>query len=114
MSRNQTPRGRSRETSERQIGLLAVVGVAVCCGLPVVVGAGALAAIGGVLCNLWVITAAVVLAVVTIAYFSRRRRAPGADCCPPPPSPAAGSQRGQRLGGQRGPDHETPSSPEDR
>jgi mercuric ion transport protein len=65
------------------LGLFALVAMALCCALPVLVGAGALAAIGGVVGNIWVIAAAVVVAVGTLGYFASRRRANAADCCAP-------------------------------
>ncbi|MGG5752833.1 hypothetical protein ACQ3I4_09430 [Zafaria sp. Z1313] len=62
-----------------------------CCGLPLLIAAGALGAVGSFLGNPWVILAAVALAV-TVLLWTLRRRQPGTtdkmeDCC----SPAAGS-----------------------
>ena len=58
-----------------------------CCGLPLLIAAGALGAVGSVLGNPWVIAAALVLAAVTMARALLRRRevVPGEteDCCGP-------------------------------
>lgn len=58
-----------------------------CCGLPLLIAAGALGAAGSVLGNPWFITAAVALAAVTLVWALRRRRAGASgeteDCCAP-------------------------------
>ena len=59
----------AKEAKGRDLGILAVVGVAVCCGLPV------LAAIGGVLRNAWIVLAAVIVVVAIVAW---RRLSPEA------------------------------------
>jgi hypothetical protein len=58
----------------------AVVAVAICCGLPVLVAAGVLAVVGGVLGNPWVIAAAAALALGTFTYFVYRGRVRAAAC----------------------------------
>lgn len=58
-----------------------------CCGLPLLIAAGALGAAGSFLGNPWVILAAVALAAVVLLWALRRRRpgTPGGmdDCCAP-------------------------------
>ena len=62
------------------------VGVAVlmvaCCAAPLLIAGGALAGIGGVLSNPWVIAAGVVLVIAALVGVARRGK-PGGDCCPP-------------------------------
>ncbi|MFE6611979.1 MULTISPECIES: hypothetical protein [Amycolatopsis] len=62
----------------------------VCCGLPVLIAAGALGALGSVLGNPWVIGAAVMVVLAAAAWFARRRITRHAttrddSCCPPVP-----------------------------
>lgn len=57
-----------------------------CCGLPLLIAAGALGAAGSVLGNPWVIAAAVTLAAVTLVWALRRRTgvpSQAEDCCAP-------------------------------
>lgn len=58
-----------------------------CCGLPLLIAAGALGAAGSALGNPWVIAAAVALAAVALAWTLRRRRVGPSgeteDCCAP-------------------------------
>ncbi|MFJ6272397.1 hypothetical protein HTS88_21235 [Pseudarthrobacter oxydans] len=62
-----------------------------CCGLPLLIAAGALGAAGSVLANPWVIAAAAFLAAgVLVRALQRRRKAASGDtedCC----APGAGS-----------------------
>ena len=64
---------------------------ALCCGLPLLIAAGALGAAGSILANPWVITAAVLLAVGVVVWaLQRRHKGASGDtrgCC----APAAGS-----------------------
>lgn len=63
-------------------GIGAAVLTIACCAAPALIAAGALAGIGGVLGNLWVIAAAVpVLAGAVTAAVRRRTRRDA--CCPP-------------------------------
>lgn len=78
----------AKEAKGRDLGILAVVGVAVCCGLPVLVGAGALAAIGGVLRNAWIVVAAVIVVIGVAVFAVRRQRSNSADACCPPTQPS--------------------------
>lgn len=72
----------SREASGRDLGILAGVGLAVCCGLPLLVGASTLAAIGGVFRSAWLASAGLGLLLATLVYYARRRST-AASCCPP-------------------------------
>lgn len=72
---NTTPRKPFQKTSDRDIGIMAALGLAVCCGLPLLLTAGAIAAIGGFLRSPWVIAAGLVLAISAVAYARARRRA---------------------------------------
>ncbi len=80
-------------------GPLAAVGVGaalvVCCALPLLLAAGALGALGGVLWNPWLLAGAAAVVVATLAVTVTRVRRRGArtpngsspqdeDCCPPP------------------------------
>jgi hypothetical protein len=61
-----------------------------CCGLPVLIAAGTLGAVGSVLGNPWAIGAAVALLIGLLAWRLRRRPPPSANqpdsgCCPPEP-----------------------------
>lgn len=82
-------------------GLLAVGGFVLlhvlCCGLPLLIAAGALGAAGSFLGNPWVILGAVALAAVVLFWALRRRR-PGAsggmdDCCAPAAVSASNQDR---------------------
>ncbi|GAA3137029.1 hypothetical protein GCM10010530_66550 [Kribbella aluminosa] len=55
----------------------------VCCAGPVLIAAGALAGVGGLLGNPWVIAAAGFLVVAAVTAVVRRRRAGRDECCPP-------------------------------
>jgi hypothetical protein len=70
---------------------------ALCCGLPLLIAGGALAGIGGVVGNPWVIGAAVALVVGVVAWRIRRRTATSNsrrndDCCAPE-APLSGQSR---------------------
>lgn len=62
---------------------------ALCCGLPLLIAGGALAELGSVLGNPWVIGAAVALLVAAVAWRIRRRargtRSSDSACCAPQP-----------------------------
>jgi hypothetical protein len=73
---------------------LAAIGIVLlpllCCGLPLFIAAGALGAVGSVLGNPWVITAAIVLVLGVVFWRVRRfvTTTSGEQCCPPrPPMP---------------------------
>ena len=82
-------------TAPTVLAALGIVSLPVlCCGVPLLIGigaAGALGAIGSVLGNPWVISAAVVLVAGVLMLALRGRRTAGSqpkdDCCAPP-SPA--------------------------
>ncbi|MCP3818514.1 hypothetical protein NLX86_10405 [Streptomyces sp. A3M-1-3] len=81
-------RGRSGGVGLVAAGLLMVL----CCAGPLLVGAGALGAVGGALRNPWLISVAAVVAVMAVGYVlrcraGRRRGAVPEDCCPPEPRP---------------------------
>lgn len=66
------------------LGVGVVALMALCCGGPALIAAGALGAVGGFVANPFVILAAIVVAFVAVTGVLRRaRRAGGADCCPP-------------------------------
>lgn len=58
-----------------------------CCGLPLLIAAGALGAAGSILANPWVIAAAVFLAAGALVWALQRRRKGSSgdtkDCCAP-------------------------------
>ncbi|MGH3312722.1 MAG: hypothetical protein ACRDP3_19435 [Streptomyces sp.] len=84
------PPGRNKESSGAGTAA-AGTGVALlmiaCCALPALIAGGALAGIGGVLGNPWLIAAAVVLVAAASTAIVRRRRS-GRDACCPPTGPA--------------------------
>ena len=82
----------TKVAKNRDVGLLALIGIAVCCGLPVLVGAGALAAAGGLLRSWWPVLAAVVIAIGSLAYTARRHASSKA-CRPATPSPSPPARR---------------------
>lgn len=55
-------------------GLMAVVAMVTCCALPVLISAGILATIGGVLRNPLIIAAAALVLAGAVAYALRRLR----------------------------------------
>ncbi|AFM20156.1 MULTISPECIES: hypothetical protein [Actinomycetes] len=82
------PGSESKRTALAAAGFLLVP--IVCCGLPVLIAAGALGAVGSVLGNPWVIGTAVVVVLAAVTRFARRRvTRHGAtrdnSCCPPVP-----------------------------
>jgi len=54
-------------------GLMAVVAIVTCCALPVLISAGVLATIGGVVRNPLIIVAATLVLGGAVAYALRRR-----------------------------------------
>ncbi|MGW7363536.1 mercury transporter [Streptomyces sp. NPDC054841] len=82
------PRERSRPG-----GLLGGLGagllMVLCCAGPLLLGGGALAAVGGFLSNPWLITVGAMVVVMAVAYVlrcrarRRRRRGTGPDDCYP-------------------------------
>ncbi|EGX54841.1 hypothetical protein SZN_35877 [Streptomyces zinciresistens K42] len=54
-----------------------------CCALPVLIAGGAIAGLGGILGNPWLIATAVVLVAAGITTIVRRRRSGRDACCPP-------------------------------
>lgn len=82
----------SGPASRRDVGKLAAVGLVVCCGLPLLISAGVLAAIGGVLRSPWVIAAGLALAVSATAYARARRRAGSCSCDAPHTGPVTGKR----------------------
>jgi hypothetical protein len=89
-----TPGSQGKRTALAAAGFLLLP--VLCCGLPLLIAAGALGAVGSVLGNPWVIGAAVVVILAAVAWFARRRTGATRDgatrdgatrddlCCPPP------------------------------
>ena len=82
------PKGRTAPTVLATLGIVLLP--MLCCGVPLLIGvgaAGALGAIGTVLGNPWVISAAVVLVAGLLMWTLRGRRTAGSqpkdDCCAP-------------------------------
>lgn len=63
-------------------GILAAIAMVSCCALPVLVAAGALASLGGLIRNPFVVLAGLALAGAAVVYAVGRRREGSA--CPPP------------------------------
>lgn len=68
------------------LGAVAALLMVACCALPILVAGGAIAGVGALLRNPWVIGAGITLAVLALIAISRRRS--GGDtathgCCPP-------------------------------
>lgn len=87
MSAKPDPEGRRRALATGTLVLLP----ALCCGLPLLIAAGALAGLGSALGNPWVIAAAVALVAGVVVWRVRRRSASTArsgepDCCGPEPT----------------------------
>jgi hypothetical protein len=85
-----TPGSEGKRTALAAAGFLLLP--VLCCGLPLLIAAGALGAVGSVLGNPWVIAAAVVVILAAVAWFARRRTGGTRDratrddsCCPPAP-----------------------------
>ncbi|WP_071286375.1 hypothetical protein [Mycolicibacterium llatzerense] len=83
------------------LGAAAVLAAVLCCAGPVLLTAGALAGIGGMLGNPWVIAATgALLAAALVALALARRHTPRGDrCCPPPssdPAPTATTHQPDR------------------
>jgi membrane protein implicated in regulation of membrane protease activity len=78
------PGSDGKRTALAAVGFLLLP--ALCCGLPLLIAAGALGAVGSVLGNPWVIGAAIVAVVAAVVWFARRRTSATRDdsCCPPP------------------------------
>lgn len=64
------------------LGIVAAVAMVGCCALPALIAAGALASLGGLLGNPFVVLAGLALAGAAVAYALGRRRVGSA--CPPP------------------------------
>jgi membrane protein implicated in regulation of membrane protease activity len=83
------PGSEGKRTALAAAGFLLVP--VLCCGLPLLIAAGALGAVGSILGNPWVIAAVVVVILAAVAWFARRRTSATRDratqddwCCPPP------------------------------
>lgn len=68
--------------------IVMAIGFMGCCVAPLLIATGALAAIGGALCNGWVIGIAAVMALSAVTYTLYRRRGDRAPECCAPPTPA--------------------------
>lgn len=80
-----TPPGTDgKRTALPAVGVVAAM--ALCCGLPLLIAAGALGSLGAWLGNPWVTGAAVLGALALMVRLVRRRTSRSADdCCPPQP-----------------------------
>lgn len=66
-------------------GAGAVLLMALCCALPLLIAGGVLAGVGGLLGNPWVIGAGIALVALVLLVVARRRAhhgRTGPDCCP--------------------------------
>ncbi|MHA7295207.1 hypothetical protein [Arthrobacter sp. HLT1-21] len=107
-----TIKQKSEQESEQKQGnktALVVAGFVLlhvlCCGLPLLIAAGALGATGSLLGNPWLITAAVVLALGVLVWVFRRRasgKTDDGDCCVPPGTPGRDQIQNQTGQGPRG------------
>lgn len=82
-----------KESTVRRLATIGLILVPVlCCGLPVLIAAGALAGVGSVLGNPWLIGAAVALLAGVVAWRIRRHTGtatpPDGCCAPEPPGQA--------------------------
>jgi hypothetical protein len=99
MSRNPGSDGKRTALAAASLLLLPIQ----CCGLPLLIAAGALGAVGSVLGNPWVIGAAVVLVAAGVAWFTRRHASAATHdaCCPPAPPTRSQSDRTAELTSHR-------------
>ncbi|KKC05008.1 hypothetical protein [Mycobacterium nebraskense] len=81
------------------LGAAAVLLMALCCAGPVLIAAGALAGVGGLLGNPWVIGAGVALLVTAVAAFARRGKH-GDSCCSAASDPPAAHKLGDLTKGR--------------
>ncbi|QQE47801.1 hypothetical protein I6H91_06255 [Micrococcus luteus] len=68
------------------LGAGAVLLMALCCGLPLLVAGGLLAGVGGILGSPWVLGTGIALVALVVLVVARRRARSarnGHDCCPP-------------------------------
>ena len=80
-----TTRRDARASSGLPLGPGAVLFMALCCALPLLIAGGVLAGLGGILANPWVVgtgMALVVLVVLAAAHRRTRSDRTGHDCCP--------------------------------
>jgi hypothetical protein len=94
-----TPGSEGKRTALAAAGFLLLP--ILCCGLPLLIAAGALGAVGSVLGNPWVIAAAVALLIGLLPWRLRRRPpssggSSGSACCPP--EPPTGDTPPERVG----------------
>lgn len=80
----------------KELGILAALGLGVCCGLPLLLGAATLAATG-VLVGGLAAAAGIIALVVAVGRLARRRADRADACCPP------SAARGRATGGGAGP-----------
>lgn len=91
MTRNPAHHATRKTTVTAGLVLLPIL----CCTLPLLIAAGALGAVGAVLCEPWVIAAAVLLPVGVVGRrLLRRRRTPVATGSDVPPTRLLHSDRG--------------------
>lgn len=92
---NHRPPRRDKETSGSSMaaGIGAVLLMIACCAVPLLVVGGALAGIGGLLGNPWLIAAAVVLVAAAIAVVVHCRRSGRDVCCLPTGSTKNAAER---------------------
>jgi mercuric ion transport protein len=82
-----------RSSSAAGLGVMAAVGLVVCCALPALIGAGALATVGTALCNPLLIAAGAVVLAGAVGYAFRRQRR--GHICGPPTTETAAIERDQ-------------------
>ena len=79
-------------SSRKEVGVMALVATAVCCGIPLLLGATSLALAGLAAGSTVVVIAAVAVGVVAVGRV-RSRTVGGRACCPPDRTGAVDSDR---------------------
>jgi hypothetical protein len=76
-------RGVTMDGTRKELGIMAALGVGVCCGLPLLLGAATLAATGVLVGSLGIVAAGVALIVIAGRRITRRSRDASDACCTP-------------------------------